>query len=750
MATRKPDRTKIASLSPFGLGHVKPHHYLEMAKVAWENRGNIPYAWRILTRGVCDGCSLGPYGLHDNTMKGVHLCLVRLRMLRMNTMPALDISCLDDVSLLRNKAGKELRNLGRLPYPMIRKKGEKGFRRISWDEAIQTAAQYLRGIDPHRFAIYTTSRGLTNEVYYVAGKFARLMGSNNIDNAARLCHAASTTALKQTLGVAASTCSYSDWIGTDLIVLAGANLASNQPVSIKYLYYAKKKGARIAVVNPYREPGLDRYWVPSITKSALFGTKFIDDFFPITVGGDIAFYNGVMKILIENNWLDFRFIQNHTNHFEELKRDLAQQSWEILEQKSGTSRNEMYRFAELYSKAGNAIFIWSMGLTQHRFGVENVKALVNVALARGMIGRPNVGVVPIRGHSGVQGAAETGSVPGDYFMGLSVSEMNAKKLEGLWQTPDVPNWKGMSAPVMVDAAHDGKLNAFYIIGGNFTETMPDPLYAAAALENVPLRIHQDLILNSSMFVEPKETVLLFPSQTRYEQKGGGTITNTERRIRLSPEIPGPRIGEARSEWEIIIDLAKHTLPPEKFAAIQYSNGQEIRDEMDRVIPLYKGIKDLKAQEDSFQYGGTRLLENGICDAMPDQRALFTAVRPQNEALKPDEFYMTTRRGRQFNSMVYTDGDPLIGSRRRDEIFISPKDAIDLQLKEGDKILLKSTAGEFSGVCRISDVHPHTIQVFWPEANVLLPRRIDPNSMEPDYNTIVTVEKMNHEGTRSQG
>src|SRR5262249_881243 len=157
------------------------------------------------------------YGLRDSTITGVHLCLTRLRMLRMNTMPALDIGVLKDVSPLQTKSGEQLRKLGRLPYPMIRKKGEPGFRRISWEEALETIAQRLRNVDPHRFAIYTTSRGLTNETYYVAGKFARLLGTNNIDNAARLCHAASTTALKYAVGIAASSCSYTDWIGTELL-----------------------------------------------------------------------------------------------------------------------------------------------------------------------------------------------------------------------------------------------------------------------------------------------------------------------------------------------------------------------------------------------------------------------------------------------------------------------------------------------------------------------------------------------------
>src|SRR5262245_3640027 len=386
MKKREGFGTKIAHWSPFGLGQTKPHHFRAMAKVVWENRDNLRYAWGIINHGVCDGCSLGPYGLRDHTISGIHLCMTRLRLLRMNTMKALDIDLLSDVSSIRKLSGEELRNLGRLPYPMVRYKGDKGFRRISWDEALSISSKYFRESTSDQLAIYTTSRGLTNEVYYIAGKFARLMGTNNIDNAARLCHAASTTALKQTLGIAASSCSNTDWIGTELIVLAGANIANNQPVAMKYLYYAKQKGARIVVVNPYREPGLENYWVPSVTKSALFGTRLMDDFFQIAVGGDVAFYNGVTKILIERDWIDKDFIRDHTNAFEELKTELAGQSWEMLERHSGTTRAEMNRFAEIYRQVNTAIFIWSMGLTQHRFGVENVKALINVALCRGMIG----------------------------------------------------------------------------------------------------------------------------------------------------------------------------------------------------------------------------------------------------------------------------------------------------------------------------------------------------------------------------
>src|SRR5215471_10582952 len=378
MQSSDQNRTRVSWI-PFGIGFTKPHHYREMARVCWENRGNLRYAWRILRHGVCDGCSLGPAGLRDATMKGIHLCMTRLRLLRLNTMPALDHARLANVEALRRLSNYDLRNLGRLAYPMLRRRGKAGFRRVSWEEAVESVASYLRHCAPERLAIFNTSRGLTNESYYVAQKVARLLGTNNIDNAARLCHAASTTALKHTIGVAASTCSYSDWIGSELVVLLGSNLANNQPVAIKYLHYAKQKGTRIAVVNPYREPGLESYWIPSVTRSALFGTRLLDDFYPVRVGGDVAFLNGVIKWLIDRNWLDHDFIREHTRGFEAMAEALEGQTWEELEKGSGLGRAEMRRFAETYARARSAVFIWSMGLTQHRFGVENVKAVVNVA-----------------------------------------------------------------------------------------------------------------------------------------------------------------------------------------------------------------------------------------------------------------------------------------------------------------------------------------------------------------------------------
>ena len=412
----------------FGLTDQKPRHYLEMAKIAWENRDELPFAWRILRDGVCDGCALGTSGLSDWTIPGTHLCMVRLELMRLNTAPALDPAILTDVSSIAGRSSGELRALGRLPAPLLRRRGEPGFLVASWDEALDRIADELRAVDPARVAFYLTSRGITNEVYYAAQKAARFLGSPHIDNAARLCHAASTVAMRTTLGYGAATCSYTDWLDADLIVLFGSNAANNQPVAMKYLHAAKARGARIAVVNPYREPGLARYWVPSIARSALFGTALADAWFAVHTGGDLAFLVGVLRALIETGGVDDRFVRERTTGFDEARAQALASDWDRLERDSGVGQDEMRAFARLLVERPNTVFIWSMGLTQHVHGVETIRALVNVGLARGLPGRPRAGLVPIRGHSGVQGGAEVGCAP-------AVDGATAARWTDVWQFP---------------------------------------------------------------------------------------------------------------------------------------------------------------------------------------------------------------------------------------------------------------------------------------------------------------------------
>jgi molybdopterin-dependent oxidoreductase alpha subunit len=717
------------AMSFFGLGQQKPHHYREMVRIVWENRDQLPFAWRILNNGVCDGCALGTSGLKDWTLPGTHLCMVRLELLRLNTAPALDPAVLADVAALRTRTSAGLRALGRLPEPLLRRHGERGFRVVSWDEALRVAADGVRATAPERLAFYLTSRGITNEVYYAAQKAARFFGTNHVDNSARLCHAASTVAMKATLGHGAATCSYSDWLDADLIVLFGSNVANNQPVTTKYLHHAKARGAAVAVVNPYREPGLARYWVPSIAKSAISGTALADHWFDVHTGGDLAFLVGALKALVEHGGLDQGFIDAHTSGFDQVRAQADEATWDDIERESGVAREAIEAFAGLLVDRPKAIFVWSMGLTQHAHGVDTVRALVNLGLARGLPLRAGSGLVPIRGHSGVQGGAEVGCVP-------TVSTETAGRWAAAWGfTP--PSARGWTATEMIAASAQGGVDTFWIVGGNFLETLPDTAEAARALARPRLRIHQDIVLSSSMLVDGAGDVLILPATTRYESPGGGTETSTERRIIFSPEITGRRVGSAQAEWWVLREVMAR-VDPRRAHLVGLEDAAAIRGEIERTQPLYAGVGGLAVKGDQVQWGGRRLYADGRF-ATPDGRAHFAPATLRSRPLPAHAFFVSTRRGKQFNSMVQRDVDPLTGAAR-DDVLISESDLARLGGTAGSRVALYSATGVFDGRLRPAPIRDGNLEVHWPEGNVLLAGAPhDPESLEPDYNAIVTVE-----------
>ncbi len=735
----------LRRLIPFGLGEIKPTHFRDMLGILWKNRDNLPYAWKVISKGVCDGCALGVAGLHDWTIKGPHLCMTRLNLLRLNTMPALDHSLLVDVSALAGKRNDELREMGRLAYPMLREQGAKGFRRISWDDAYTRIGGRIRESDPRRVAFFVTSRGVTNEVYYMAQKVARFLGTNHIDNAARLCHSPSGAAMKQTLGVAASTCSYRDWYGTDLLVFFGSNPANDQPVSTKYLHEAKLLGTKVVMVNPYMEPGMKRYWVPSTTSSALFGTDIADYWFPVTQGGDIAFLYGVLKIAVENGWFDEAFLREHCNGWDALKSAVVAMTFASLEERAGLPRASMEEFARLMHEAKTGVFVWSMGITQHPHGADGVQMILNLALTRGWVGRDKCGVMPIRGHSSVQGGAEMGAYCTAFPGVKSVNAKNAAWLSGEYGF-EVPSWPGMTAVDMVDACARGDLDVFYCLGGNFLRTLPEPDYVARAMANVPLRVHQDIILTDQMFIPGNGDVILLPAKTRYEQDDGGTETSTERRVMFSPEIPR-QVGECRAEWRILREVAV-AASPDRAHLLGCEDGWKMRAEIARVVPMYEGVQHLNKTGDAFQYGGAHLCAGGNFET-PDGKAVLRAVDlpgriptgADTQAGASAMFHVSTRRGKQFNTLIYAETDPLTGADR-DAVFMAQKDATALGLNHNDPIALINDLGRYEGRVFLAELAPGNLQVMWPEGNIIIRRGVvDAGGGVPDYNALVRVERV---------
>ena len=721
-----------------GIGMQKPRHEKEMLRTAIANINHPKYAWDVLTKGVCDGCALGVAGLHDWTMDGIHLCTTRLRLLELNTADPIDPVLLSDVEPLRRKSGAELREMGRLGVPMRRRRGDAGFRPIGWEEALGALATGLRDAGPDRSAVYLTSRGLTNEVYYAAAKAVRAIGTNNIDSAARVCHAPSTSGLKETVGVAATTCSLTDVLESDLLVLWGANPANNQPVFMKHLYLARKNGLRVVVVNPYLEPGLDRYWVPSTVESFLFGTQICDLHVPVRPGGDVALANAVLQKLIEWDVVDERFIADHTEAWDDVVASLADQSHDDLCDAAGVEPAIVEAFAREYAKASSAILTWSMGITQHADSVSGVQAIVNLALARGNVGRNGAGLMPMRGHSGVQGGAEMGAYATAFPGGRAVDEANATELAELWGF-DVPSAPGLTAPEMLDAAERGEIDVLWTSGGNFREVLPDPPRVDAAMARIPLRVHADIVLSSQM-LEDGDDVILLPVLTRYEQEGGGTSTTTERRIAFSPEIPR-RVGEARSEWRLFADVATR-VRPELRPRFSWPTNRDLRAEIAEVVPAYEGIQHLRETGDQVQYGGRHLCADGRFPT-PSGRARFTVLEPDLAPRAPGTFTVATRRGKQFNSMIHAEIDPLTGAGR-DAVYIDHLDAAELGLGEGAAVRLESATGTYDGTLHCTDLARGSLQVHWPEGNVLLPAGPDhrePKSQVPDYNATVRISSI---------
>ncbi len=691
---------------------------------------------------MCDGCALGVAGFRDWTIDGVHLCTTRLELLSVNTADAVGAGVLADVEGLRSLTNRELRALGRLGRPMRRRAGEAGFRVISWDDALDETAGAIRAAGGERTAIYLTSRGVTNEVYYAAGKAARAMGVASVDSAARVCHAPSTVALRDAIGAAATTCSFQDVLETDLVVLIGSNPANNQPVFMKYLYEAKRSGTKVAVVNPYLEPGLVSYWVPSSPESALFGTKICDLHVPVRPGGDAAFCQAVLKVLIEQEAVDGEFIREHTTGWEELRASLDASSLDDLAAAAGLTVEAVRSFAELYAATPSAHHVWSMGNTQHRESVTGVLSIVNLALARGNVGRDGAGLMPIRGHSGVQGGAEMGAYATALPGMVPVSPESAAELGQRWgfAVPDAP---GLTAPEMLEAAESGRLDVLYASGGNFLDVLPDPSRVSRALAAVPLRVHQDIVVSSQMLVDPDPggTVLLLPAATRYEQEGGGTETTTERRIIYSPEVRGHRVGQARSEWRIFAELATR-VRPDLARAFAWPDNQHLRAEIAEVVPFYAGIDQLADTGDSVQWGGRHLAAGGEFPT-PDGRARFSAVEVASDPLPAGGFFLSTRRGKQFNSMVFSSVDPLNGAHR-DDVLMGPADAEAAGLADGARVELRSAVGTMQAVVRRVPLPARTLQVHWPEGNVLLAGGAghrEPRSKVPDYNAVVTVHAL---------
>jgi anaerobic selenocysteine-containing dehydrogenase len=274
-----------------------------------------------------------------------------------------------------------------------------------------------------------------------------------------------------------------------------------------------------------------------------------------------------------------------------------------------------------------------------------------------------------------------------------------------------------------------------------TET-PHPDHIREALSRVPVRVHQDIILTDQMFIPAKEAVLLLPTTTRYEQEGGGTETTTERRVIFSPELPR-QVGEARTEWRILRDLAV-AVDPAADTLLGCNSGQEIRDEIPKAVPIYDGVQHLKKSGDQFQYGGPHLCPDGVCQTDSGKARLNPVELPSRGEKTNDDypFKVSTRRGKQFNTLIYAEIDPLTGAGR-DAVFMNPEDAAELRLVQGDSVTLVNDVGSLPCTVFLAPISRGNLQVHWPEGNAIIRKGVlDAGGLVPDYYAVARIEKTN--------
>jgi predicted molibdopterin-dependent oxidoreductase YjgC len=385
---------------------------------------------------------------------------------------------------------------------------------------------------------------------------------------------------------------------------------------------AKKRGTRIVAVHQASKHGFASGPL-TFSSSAALPTKLIDEFFSIQCGGEIAFVKGVLKALIAWDKVDHEFIAGHTEGFDSLAAALAAEPWQAVEERCGQSRSDMQRFAARYRAVRSAVFVYCSGPERREAAALGMRAVVNLALARGMLGREKCGVLPILSGSGVQGAVDCGVEPDNFPGGLAINDQTARRYSNLWYHP-APSNRGLNLGELLEAAHRNKLKFLYSMGADLLQALPDRRFTAEALARVPLRIHQNITLNPSQLVEPGGAVLILPAQTRFEQRGGVTTTSTDRRILFSPEIPGHIVGESLPDWGIPAAIGRSSMPNGE-SLFPFSAVRSIREEMARVIPRYEGIEALNHPGDHLQWGGPQLFRGGKFRGMPRERALFSVL-----------------------------------------------------------------------------------------------------------------------------
>jgi molybdopterin-dependent oxidoreductase alpha subunit len=373
--------------------------------------------------------------------EGLEICKKSIQSQLTDIQPeiASDFFKTSSIHQLKQLKSRELERLGRINYPLYKDQHDTHYKVIDWHEALSRIIKAFKKTNPDRSFFYASGRS-SNEAAFILHLFARLYGTNNVNNCSYYCHQASGVGIGGMLGSGTATVQLEDLKASDLIFVIGANPSSNHPRFLTELMHCRKRGGKVVIVNPAKEPGLVRFIIPSSVTSMIGGGSTIASaYLQPNIGGDVALLKGIAKVVLEKHAEDMDFLRDHTNSFEAFKQDIEATSWPEIEESSGVDQAEIVGVANWFCEARNVVFTWAMGITHHVHGVDNVESIVNLALLRGMVGRPHAGLLPLRGHSNVQGIGSMGVSP---QLKQNVFDAIQDKL-GI-TLPQSPGWDTMS------------------------------------------------------------------------------------------------------------------------------------------------------------------------------------------------------------------------------------------------------------------------------------------------------------------
>ncbi len=662
------------------------------------------------------------------------VCKKSLQAMASDMQPAItaDFWTKHSVEELEQWTPRQLETAGRLIQPVLLQRGQTHYSTITWREALERIERKLGQLQPEQTFWYFSGRS-SNEAGFLLQLLARLYGTNNVNNCSYYCHQASGVGLQQSLGTGTATVTLDDLERCDLAIILGGNPASNHPRLMTSLAELRRRGGQVVMVNPVQELGLRKFRIPSSWRSMLFTPDIATHFVQPDIGGDLALLTWLSKRVVQSGAVDEQFVRDCCAGSTEYLDWLAEQSEDHLSAICGVDAPQVDAVARLLCDSQATIFGWTMGITHHVHGVENVNAIVNLALLRGMVGRPGAGLMPIRGHSNVQGIGSVGVTP-------KLKEQIFRGLQDRFHV-ELPSTPGLDTMACVEAADQGRLKAGVCLGGNLYGSNPDAKFAKHALSQLELLVTLSTTLNTGHIHAQADETLILPVLARDEEPQPTTQESMFNYVRLSdggaPRHPGPR-----SEVDVIAELGRRLVGDQP--AVRWtdlSQTSTIRHWISQVVPGYEAIENIEQTKQEFQIEG-RTLHRPQFTTATGRAAFHTYNVPARAELAENELrLMTVRSEGQFNTVVYEEEDLYRGQDRRDIILMHPDDLHRLRLEPDQPVDVCSDTGSLTGYLArpYAAIKPGNALMYFPEANELVPRTLDPQSRTPAFKSIcVTV------------